>query len=503
MMNPQKIIVMFLCVFASIVGFAQGAPAASGSLANQVPLSGRTGQSGSVATQQTPIPGTTQSVNTVNSTISVQGPYAQSALGGKPVEGKLSLREAISRGLEYNLGTLGLSNAALQAHGQMRVARSSLLPNLNGSLREVAQQSNLASQGLRLPGIPKIVGPYNYVDLRATLSQSIADLTAWNNYRSGQENLKASQMAAKDARDLVVLAVGGAYLQVIAAQARVESAKAQVETARAVFDQTKQRREVGLNAQFDVNRNQVEYQTQQQRLTTLQNDLAKQKINLCRMMGLPPDTNLQLADNVPYSPAPSLSYEDAVREALETRADLKSAEAAARSADRAHTAARAERLPSVVVAADYGAIGVNPAQTHGTFNVTGTVRLPIWQGGRTEGDIEQAQAAVNQRQAELGDIRARIQSELKDAYLDMESAASQLQVAESNQKVARENLDLTHQRLEAGIADSVEGTRALETTASADLDYITSLLAYNLAKLSVARALGNAEDNLAKYLAVQ
>ncbi len=221
------------------------------------------------------------------------------------------------------------------------------------------------------------------------------------------------------------------------------------------------------------------------------------------MMGLPPDTNLQLADNVPYSPAPSLSYEDAVREALETRADLKSAEAAARAADRAHTAARAERIPSVVVAADYGAIGVNPAQTHGTFNVTGTVRVPIWQGGRTEGDIEQAQAAVNQRQAELSDIRARIQSELKDAYLDMESAASQLQVAESNQKVARENLDLTHQRLEAGIADSVEGTRALETTASADLDYITSLLAYNLAKLSVARALGNAEDNLAKYLAVQ
>ncbi len=152
---------MFLCVFASIVSFAQGSPATSGSLANQVPLSGRTGQSGSVATQQTPIPGTTQSVNTVNSTISVQGPYAQSALGGKPVEGKLSLREAIGRGLEYNLGTLGLSNAALQAHGQMRVARSSLLPNLNGSLREVAQQSNLASQGLRLPGIPKIVGPYS------------------------------------------------------------------------------------------------------------------------------------------------------------------------------------------------------------------------------------------------------------------------------------------------------------------------------------------------------
>src|SRR5258708_34159816 len=128
MMNPQKIIAMFLCVFASIVSFAQGSPATSGSLANQVPLSGRTGQSGSVATQQTPIPGATQSVNTVNSTISVQGPYAQSTLGGKPIEGRLSLREAVNRGLQYNLVTLGLSNSALQANGQTRVASSPLLP---------------------------------------------------------------------------------------------------------------------------------------------------------------------------------------------------------------------------------------------------------------------------------------------------------------------------------------------------------------------------------------
>ena len=472
-------------------------------LANQVPVSGRTGQNGSVTPQQSAVPGTTQSVNTLNATVSVQGPYAQSVLSGNPLAGKLSLREAIGRGLSYNLGGIGLGNNSMQAHGQMRVARSSLLPNLNGSFKEVNQQTDLAAQGLRTPFIPQIVGPFNYFDLRATLNQTVADLAAWNNYRSAAENMMAAQMAQRDARDLVVLAVGGAYLQVIAAQARVTSALAQVDTAKAVYEQTKQRREVGLNAQIDVNRNLVEYQTQQQRLTTLQNDLAKQKINLLRIIGLPAGTPLELADDVPFSAAPAVTYDDAVRSALETRSDLKSAEAAYRSAQRAHSAAKAERLPSLAVAGDYGVIGTNPSQSHGTFSVTGTVRFPVWQGGRTEGDIEQATASLNQRSAELSEIRGRIESDVRNAFLDLAAATSQLQVAESNRKVAKESLDLTRQRLEAGIADSVEVTQAQETQATAELDYITSLLSHNLAKLSLAKAIGNPQANLSQYLAVQ
>jgi outer membrane protein TolC len=373
---------------------------------------------------------------------------------------------------------------------------------LNGSFREVDQQTDLAAQGLRLPIIPAIVGPYNYFDLRATLNQSVADLAAWNNYRSAQENLKAAQMAQRDAKDLVVLAVGGAYLQVIAAQARVESAKAQVATAKAVYDQTNQRRQVGLNAQIDVNRNLVEYQTQQQRLTTLQNDFAKQKINLLRIIGLPASTPFELADSVPFSTPPAVSFEDAVHQALEARPDVKSAEASYKSAQRTHSAAKSERLPSLAVEGDYGLIGTNPSQSHGTFSVTGTVRFPIWQGGRTEGDIEEATASLNQRSAELSEVRGRVESDVRNAFLDLDAATSQLQVAESNRKVAQESLDLTRQRLEAGIADSVEVTQAQETAATAELDYITSLLSHNLAKLSLAKALGNPEEKLSQYLAL-
>ena len=495
-----KYAAFLLCGLSLTMAFAQQGPTGGGSQANQVSLSGRVGQSGAVTAQQSAVPGTTQSVDVLNSTVSVQGPYAQSVLSNQPVTGPLTMREAIQRGLDYNLGTIGQSNSTMQAHGQMRVARSSLLPNLSGSLREAVQKTSLAAEGLRSSIFPKVVGPYNYFDLRATLTQNLADMTALNNYRSAQENVKAAQMTAKDARDLVVLAVGGAYLETIAAEARVDSAKAQAESAKAVYEQTRQRREAGLNAQIDVNRNLVEYQTQLQRVTTLQNDLAKQKITLARLIGSDPSSDLVLADKVPYSPAPQVTIEDSVKTALATRADLKAADAAARSAQRTHAAAIAERLPSLSVSADYGAIGVNPAQANATYSVTGTLRIPIWLGGKTEGDIEQSKASLTQRRAELSELEGRIRSDVTNAFLDLEAATSQLQVAESNRKVSRENLDLTRQRLETGIADSVEVTQAQETVANAELDSITSLLAYNLAKLSLARALGDSESKFPQYL---
>jgi outer membrane protein TolC len=393
-----------------------------------------------------------------------------------------------------------------QARGQARVARSSLLPNLNGYLRESVEQENLTALGLRFhfnfPGIsiPTIVGPFNYYDLRATLTQTVADLTALNNYRSAQELVKANEAALRDARDLVVLAAGGAYLQVQAAEARVRSAQAQIDTAQALFKQTQDRRAVGLNPQIDVNRSQVQLQTEQQRLMSLENDVAKQKINLARVVGLPVNDNYEITDDIPYSPAPDLTVEQALKQAFENRADLQSAEAQVRAAERARSAAHWEHLPSLALSADYGAIGINPAQSHGTFTVVGTLRIPIWQGGRTEGETQEADAALGQRRAEREDVRGRIEADVRDAFLDLKTAANQLDVARNNQKVARETLTLTRQRFEAGITDSVEVTQAQESVVSADLDYITSVFAHNLSKVALARAIGRAEERLGQFL---
>ncbi|HEX4138500.1 MAG TPA: TolC family protein [Bryobacteraceae bacterium] len=495
----------------AVAQFGPPAGGAAGAQANQVPLSGRTGQAGSVTASQAPVAGTTNSVNTINPSIQTAGPYtgSTSSISKMPFSGKLSLKEAVARGLEYNLGAVGLSIALQQAQGQARVVRSALMPNINGTLSETVQQTDLKAAGFRFsspfPGfsIPSIVGPFNYFDLRARLSQTVADLTAWNNYKSAKETLRADTLLAQDSKDLVVLAVGGAYLQVIAAKARVESAKAQLDTANVLYQQTSQQRSVGLLAQIDVNKSQVQMLTQKQRLASLENDFAKQKINLARLTGLPPNDRYDLSDDVPFAEAPVTGEEEAVAQALMQRPDIKAADAQIVAAERVLSAARAERLPSLSLNADYGAIGTNPAESHGTFSVSGTLRLPIWQGGKTEGDIEQANAALAQRRAEREDIRSRVEAEVRNAFLDLQAAASQVEVSRQNLDVTRETLTLTRQRFDAGVTDASDVSQAQSSVASAELDYINSVFAHNVAKLSLARAAGGAADSLARYLKLQ
>jgi outer membrane protein TolC len=499
---------LFLGITNAYAQFGPPAAASQGTVATQLPLSGRGGQGGSVTATQSPVPGTTTSVNTLNTSVQTVGPYAGSAssLAKSPFSGKLSFREAIQRGLDYNLGTVGITQAIRQSRGQALVARSFLLPNLIATASETEQQTNLAVAGIRIqspiPGfsIPSIVGPFNYFDLRARLTQTIADFTALRNYRSAEETARANELSMKDARDLVVLAVGGAYLQAIAAKARVDSTQAQLDTATALFQQTSQQRGVGLVAQTDVNRSRVQMLTQQERLETLRNDLAKQKINLARLTGLPANEQFEITDNIPFSTAPTINVEDALQQAYAHRQDLKAAEAQTRASELTKSAARAERLPSLALTADYGANGMNPSQAHGTFSVTGTLTVPIWRGGRAEGDMEQADAAVLQRRAEVEDLRGKIESDVRSAFLDLQAAAKQINVADQNLTVTKETLDLTRQKFQAGISDNVEVVQAQESVASAELDYINSVFAHNVAKLSLARAMGNAVENLPQFL---
>src|ERR1017187_7795173 len=284
-----------VAVLATLPSAAQTGPPAAptqGSIVNQLPLSGQTQLNGGVTSVQVPVAATTASVNTLNTSVQATGSFTGSVDGisKSPFSGPLSFTDAIHRGLDFNLGTAALSQLIRQAQGQTRVARSALLPNLDATASETVQQLNLRAAGVRvnspLPGlaIPAIVGPFNYFDLRAHLTQTIGDVVSLKNYRSAQELVRSNEFSLKDARDLVVLAVGGAYLQVAAAKQRVVSEQAQLNTASALYKQASDQRGVGLIAQIDVNRSRIQMLTETERLATLRNDLSKQKINLARMI---------------------------------------------------------------------------------------------------------------------------------------------------------------------------------------------------------------------------
>jgi outer membrane protein TolC len=474
----------------------------------QLPLSGRTSEqsNGTVKATESPIAGVTNSVNTLNSSVQAQGLYTGSTPGiaKMPFSGRLGFQEAILRALAYNLGQTGATQALRQAEGQARTSRSYLLPNLNGSALENVETENLRAFGFRFnfPGfnIPALLGPFNYMDVRAHLSQTVLDMTALNNYRAMSDVTKANRYSVQDARDLIVLAVGGAYLQVTAAKARLAAEQVQVEAANALYQQSVQQVSQGVLAKVDADKNQVQLLTEQQRLVSLQNDYAKQKINLARMIGLPPTDQYEITDEIPYAPVMPLSVDDAVKQAFDGRADLRAAEVQVHAAERAKAAARAERYPSLNVTADVGGIGINPGQLETTYTATANLKIPIWQGGRVEGDVQQADATLSQRRAEYEDLKGQIEGDVRSAFLDLQAAASQVEVAKKNIDVTREAAELTHQKLEAGVSTTVDYTQAEEAATNAQLDYINAVFAHNIAKLSLARAMGQAAKELPQFL---
>jgi outer membrane protein TolC len=439
-------------------------------------------------------------------------PQSQGSVPGDVPSGpvSLSLDEAVKRGLRYNLGTIESQQSLRQAHGASIVERSALVPNLSTYLREVDQQINLASFGFKFtapPGsgfsIPSVVGPFNYFDLRAGLTQKLADIQALRTYQSSRESFRAVDFSVQDTRELVVYVVTSGYLEVIAASSRVDSAKVQVESAQAIYQQAFDRFNSGLSARIDMTRSQVELQTQQQRLTSEQASYAKQKIALARLIGLSAGQEFTLTDALPYAPLENLTLEQAIDLASQNRSDLKAAEAQVRAAEFARKAAVAERFPTLDFAADYGVIGTNPANSHGTFSVAGELRFPIWAGGHAGGDIEEADAALKQRRAEYGDLHARVEADVRTAFLDLTAAAEQVRVAQSRRALAQDELQQARDRFASGVADTVEVVQAQEVVSSAEQDYIASLNAHNLAKASVARASGPAEKIMRDLLRSQ
>ena len=413
----------------------------------------------------------------------------------------VSILDAINRALEHNLGALLAENSVGRADGARIRALSALLPNVNGHLAESRQVVNLAAYGFPLPaGIPAIVGPFNVFDLRASVTQSIFDLRAINDRRTEEHNLAAAQFSSKGARDLVVLASANAYLQTLAASARADTARAEGETAQALYNQAMNLRQNGIVAGIDVLRAELQASTQRQRFTAARNEFEKAKLQLARIMGLPIGQPFTLVSQLPTVPNPDLSLEAALERAYKDRPDYQAALERVKAAETARAAASGDSMPSVRLNADYGALGLTPADAHGTYTITGLVSVPIFQGGRAKGRVLEADADLRNRRAEADDMRAGIYYEVRTAFLDLQATSEQLEVATRAKEIAAVTLTQARDRFTAGVADNIEVVQAQEAVSLANERYITALYLNSVGKAVLARDLGSAEQAVRQYL---
>ena len=424
------------------------------------------------------------------------GPTAQSFQGSLPTgeaTGQsigLSLDEAIQRGLKTNLGVILSGTETAAARGQRLNELQALLPEVDFKAQESLMQVDLPAQGLRIPGFPKIIGPFGFTDLRASLSWSLVNVASLRNYMAAKHNFAAAQLSAQDARDLVVLTVGNAYLLVVADETEVSSVEAQVATAKVSLDQAVANHYAGTAPMLDELRAKVDYQSLEQQLIVAQNSLEKDKLALARTIGLPLAQRFTLTDRAPYAAFDQIDVDAAIREAHANRKDLAAMVELTKAAELQRKAATADRFPTFAFNGDYGDIGVNVAHSHGTEDATGTLSVPLFKEYGFRGEAEMAQAQLDTVLAQTSDKGAQVDADVRDALLDIQSAQKQVEVAQSSVALAGEELKEAQERYANGVSDNLAVSQAQQSVAQANDQYVASLYRHNMAKLSLARALG-------------
>jgi len=421
-----------------------------------------------------------------------QGSVATGEVSAQPVP--LTLDEAIQRGLKTNLGVILSGTQTAAARGERLSQLQALLPSVDASAKETVMQLDLPAMGLRIPGFPAIIGPFGFTDLRATLNWSLIDVASLRNYLAARHNFSAAQLSAQDARDLVVLVVGNAYLLALADESRVTSVEAQVATAKISLDQAVANHEAGTAPKLDELRARVDYQSLEQQLIVARNALEKDKLALARVIGLPLEQSFTLADKAPYAAFDQIDVEAAIHEAHANRKDLAAMVEQVKAAEQQRKAATADRLPILNFEGDYGDIGVNPKTSHGTGNAAGTLSVPLFKEYGLRGEAQVAQAQLDTAQAHLSDKNAQVDADVRDALLDIASAQKMVEVARSSVELANEALSEAQQRYANGVSDNLAVSQAQQSVAQANDQYVTSLYRHNMAKLSLARALGEGEE---------
>jgi len=434
-----------------------------------------------------------------------QSPFSGSVPSAKLTPGvlELSVDDAIDRGLKYNLGIVLSGQATAQAKADRLKDLSNILPQINGSLRESAIKVNLAAQGLstNLLGVPVPAAlHFSNSDARLSMSEDLLDLHAIENTRAATASVRAAGFTFNSARETVTLAVAASYLLVISAESRVEAATAELNTAAALYQLAEDRESAGLTPNVDTLRARVELQVRRQNLIEANNNLAKQRITLLRVLGLPVHQPIKLVSRVPYKPLAKVSEEEALQRALATRPDYLAAEQQVKAAELRKKAAEAERLPTFGVSGDYGVLGTHPDNVFPTWTVNAGVKIPIFEGGRIEADIRQAESVLQQRKAQREDMRGRIEQDVADAILDVGAAGEQVEVARATLDYAQQTLTQSQDRFSSGVTNNIEVIQAQEALATANQQYIGSLYAHNIAKVLLARAIGAAEQTLRQVL---
>ncbi len=275
----------------------------------------------------------------------------------------LSLKRAVEIALspEGNIRVQLAEETIRQAESRTVQARGALLPNFDASLTEQNQVRNLLAFGIRFPTIPgfsfpEIVGPYNTFDARVSGTQNVFDFSSIRRFQAARVNVGATKAEVQGTRNQVADQVARTYLEGLRADTDLDTAKSNVELSEALLKLANSQKTAGTGTGIEVVRAQVQLANDRQRLLVAQNGRTRAHLQLLKTLGLRLGGDLELTDKLAYKPVDDMPVDQAVRTALDIRAELKAQNGRESNARLSFSATKWERLPSLAFFGDYATL---------------------------------------------------------------------------------------------------------------------------------------------------
>jgi outer membrane protein len=416
----------------------------------------------------------------------------------------LSLGDAARLAAQQSALAQGARLRANEAQARVRQSRADLLPNLSSYVQEAGRTFNTATLGIDLPAPPgqppifdprgEVLGPVNTLDIRGRVQQNLLDMGAIGRVRSAQAAARSSNADAEASAEQAATVATTAYVRAMRADADVRARQADTLLATDLLRIAEAQLQAGTGVGLDVTRAQAQLAATRASLITSRNARDHAHIDLMRALSLPIGTAIALTDSLSTVAATTEPIPDEptlVSEALSRRPDILAEQERVRAARQGLSAIKAERLPTLGLVADDGVIGKNASRLLNTYTWGLQVTVPIFDGFRREGRVQEQTARVKEAEIRQRDIEQQAQADVHGAVLDLAAAREQLAAASERLRLAEQELAQARDRFNAGVAGNADVVNAsLALTASRTL-VNDAETAYQLARVSLARATGS------------
>jgi outer membrane protein TolC len=407
----------------------------------------------------------------------------------------VSLRDAIGAAVGSRLDSIIAGEKSVQARAKEVQTAALLLPQLTATLAEMRTfRVSLAAEGLSFSGFPALLGPYDTFDARVRLTQKLFDWGAARRAQSYEAAARAAVYEERAAREQVASAAALAYLEALRSGHALSAVTADKLLADHLLSLARDRKAQGAATGVDVVRAQARAADASAALLRAQVEQSEALLLLKRVAGWPLERELKLADDFTEASSTAPALEDSLQAAASSRAEIAAAEERAKSEDLSGRAARGDRAPTVLLAADYAQSGQVPEGAVNVGDIGGFVSLPLFTGGQLSGRIEEADSRTREARAALSDTQQQVELDVRTALERLSESAAEEAASEESLTLAQRELEMAQDRYSQGVGASVDLIEAQAELARARSAQVSALARYHSSRVNYAAAIGRAMD---------